>query len=453
MNIVRFALLSCVFIVTKAHAQDLTVKAAPQSGTIVLFNATIHPVTSATIDRGFIEFDNGVITNIAAGDRALKEEEELTFFDLNGAHVYPGFVAPWTQLGLTEIQSVGQTQDLDEQGDVTPEACPANAVNPDSTLIPVTRSNGVLIAGVGMQGGTFPGQLSVIRLDGWTIADMTIEPFVGQVCAWPGMRTVSAWWMDRSEEDQRRDIATQMESITRVFDTATNYRDSRAADSGAPIDLRWESMIPVLPVGEGSERKSGAKRVFVRADDVEQIGAAVAFAIKRGLRISIVGGREADQCAPLLKEHDIPVIVMGTHVLPRRDDSAYDTAFTLPAKLAAAGVKFAIANADDTAHERNLPYAAATAIAHGLDRNTALRSITIDAADILGISKSYGSLEIGKSATLIVASGDPLEVMTSITSAYIDGRGIDLTNKQTELAEKYREKYRQSGQLKRGRGK
>jgi imidazolonepropionase-like amidohydrolase len=134
--------------------------------------------------------------------------------------------------------------------------------------------------------------------------------------------------------------------------------------------------------------------------------------------------------------------------MPARDDAPYDDAFTLPARLAAAGIRFTICNADDAAHERNTPYSVATAVKHGLEPEIGLRCITLDAAKIFGVADRYGSLETGKSATLIVTTGDPLEVMTDITAAYVDGRRIDLSNKQTELAEKYRERYRQIGELK-----
>ncbi|MFZ4574712.1 MAG: amidohydrolase family protein, partial [Phycisphaerales bacterium] len=366
--------------------------------------------------------------------------------DLNGASVYPGLIAPWTQLGLTEIQAVGQTHDLSENGGVTPEVCPAHAVNPDSTLIPVTRSNGVLLAGIFPQGSPFPGQVSVIRLDGWTVSDMEVRGYVGQVCRWPNMRTVTAWWMDRSEDDQRRDISTQLESITKTLDVATRYRDGRAADPAAPIDLRWEAMGPILPPAQPNSAESqslGEKPVFMLANDQDQINAAVSYAEQHGLRVVIVGGRDAAECAELLKKNNVPVIVTGTHVFPRRDDAPYDDGYTLPARLAAAGVRFAIANSDDTAHERNLPYSVALAVAHGLEADAGLRAITLSAAEILGISETYGSLDAGKSATLLITTGSPLEVRTQITSAYIDGRKIDLRNKQTDLAEKYEERYRQ----------
>jgi imidazolonepropionase-like amidohydrolase len=161
-----------------------------------------------------------------------------------------------------------------------------------------------------------------------------------------------------------------------------------------------------------------------------------------------VGGRDAHLVSEMLKKHDVPVIVQGVQNMPRRDDAPVNEPFMLPAKLAAAGVRFAIASNDDTAHERNLPYAVATAVAHGLEKAAGLRSITIDAAKILGVDAKYGSLEKGKSATLIITTGDPMEVTSDVVMSFLDGREIDMSNKQTKLAEKYLERYRQEGELK-----
>jgi imidazolonepropionase-like amidohydrolase len=157
----------------------------------------------------------------------------------------------------------------------------------------------------------------------------------------------------------------------------------------------------------------------------------------------IVGGRDAAECTALLKAHDVPLIVSGVHRLPRREDSAFDEPFTLPARLAAAGVRFCLSTGQDFSFERNLPYHAATAAAHGLTREAAFAAITIDAAKILGVGDRLGSLEVGKDATLFVADGHPFDLPTKIELAFVKGRQIDLRNKQTELAAKYRERYRQ----------
>jgi len=174
----------------------------------------------------------------------------------------------------------------------------------------------------------------------------------------------------------------------------------------------------------------------------------VAFALTRKLKPVIVGGRDAALCAGLLKKHDIPVIVQGVLRMPRKDDAPYDEAYTLPARLHAAGVRFCIATNDDTAHERNLPYNAAMAQAHGLPADAALKAVTLWPAQILGIDKEVGSLEVGKAAVLLISDGNPLEVTTHVKRAFSEGRDMDLSNKQTKLDEKYRERYRQLGLIK-----
>lgn len=439
-RLIAAASLALATVAAPALAQDLIKKAPPQQHPTVIVNATIHPISSEPIERGWLLFDKGVITRIGAGEPPTSAETLVIEGD--GKHVYPGLISAYTQLGLTEIQAVRATRDMDEvgAGGVSPEVFAAVSVNPDSTLLPVTRANGVLLAGVFPTGGAIPGRASVIRLDGWTWEDMAAERDAGLVVAWPWMRPVSAWWMDQSEEEQLRQIRERTEAIESAFRQARAYHAAKKADAATPVDLRWEAMGGAL---------SGATPVFIEANEYDQIVAAVGFAQRQGVRAVIVGGRDAPLCADLLRRHDVPVIVTGTFRFPKRDDSPYDAAFTLPAELEAAGITWALAGGDDTAHERNLPYAAALACAYGLSEEAAMRALTLSAAEILGISARYGSLEEGKSATLIITDSTPLEVTTSIHAAFIDGRRIDLRSKQTELEEKYREKYHQLGEFRR----
>jgi imidazolonepropionase-like amidohydrolase len=200
----------------------------------------------------------------------------------------------------------------------------------------------------------------------------------------------------------------------------------------------------VLGAGSaGGEGQKSRDPVFINATDYDQIVAAVAFAKRRGLKPVIVGGRDAPMCAQMLKEAGAAVIVQGPFAMPRRDDSPIDDAYTIAKKLEEAGVLWCMSSSEETAHERNLPYAAALAVAYGLDKDAALRGVTLNTAKILGIEASLGSIETSKSATFLVTDGNPLEITTKITHAFIDGREIDLSNKQTELDKKYRERYRQ----------
>jgi hypothetical protein len=273
------------------------------------------------------------------------------------------------------------------------------------------------------------------------------------------MRPVRAEWMERSDQEQADDIRKSVAVIDDAFKSARAYFAARTADPSQPTDIRWESMRGVFPpppkgevppkTAEGATTSRSSSRspsqlpTFINANDVDQITAAITWALKNDLKPVIVGGRDAPLVADLLKRHDIPVIVTGTHTFPKRADSPYDDAYTLPARLKEAGVKFAIASADRTAHERNLPYNAAMAVAFGLDADTALRSITLSPAEILGVGSRLGALESTRAATVMITDGDILEIPTHVERAWIDGREIDLSNKQTKLAEKYREKYKQ----------
>jgi imidazolonepropionase-like amidohydrolase len=247
--------------------------------------------------------------------------------------------------------------------------------------------------------------------------------------------------MQRSEQEQRREIAEDLESVEHFFDEAEAYIRAKDHDEQLDTDLRFEAM---------RESLSGQAPIFVNASSAGQIESAVAWASRRGYRLVIVGGFEADQVAALLAEHDVPVIIDGLHRLPGRRHYAPSQPFALPAKLHEAGVRFCIASGAEAAHERNLNHTAATAAAYGLPKEEALRAVTLNAATILGISEQYGSLEPNKSATLIVTTGDPLEITTDTLIAFIDGRDIDLGSRHKALYEKYQEKYRQLGLIDEG---
>lgn len=421
---------------TVAVAQDLGIKAPAQSQPVAIINTRVHPISGEPFD-GYILFDKGAITQIGPGKMEVAAGTQVV--DGTGKHVYPGMIAAFTQLGLSEIGAIRPSTDENETGAVTPEVRAAVAVNPDSWLLPVTRTNGILLAGTFPTGGLIPGRAGVIRLDGWTSEEMAVKTDAGLVIDWPLMRVVRAAWMERPEDEQLKDVRANLERVRDTFRTASAY----AAGTPAAQDIRWEAMRAVFPAPGPSDKAKQTLPVFIQANDYDQIVAAVELKRQYKLNMVLVGGLDASRCAQLLKDENIPVIVTNVITPPRRDDSPYDENYGLPRRLAAAGVRFAIASGDETPHERNLPYAAAMAAAHGLDQDAALRSVTLSAAEILGVADKYGSLQQGKSATLLITSGNPLEVSTVIEAAYIDGRKIDLSTKQSALAAKYRERYKQ----------
>ncbi len=428
--------------VVPASGQSRQIPAPPQERPVVIEGASVHTVTGPSFPRGWVVFEGGVIGAVGEGHAPAVTGAEV--FRAEGLHVYPGLIAADTTLGLIETASVDVTVDTTELGRFTPEVRAAVAVNPDSDLIPVARAAGILTALVFPRGGLVGGRASSIRLDGWTWEQMAIDAGSGLVVSWPGSGAPRRRGggpppgAPRGEAGARAEGQAEPALLERYFDDAAAYARARDADPSLATDLRYEAMREVL---------SGARPVFVRASARAQIESAVAWAARRGLRAVIVGGAEADLAAPLLREHGVPVIVTGLHRLPSRPDDPYDEPFTLPRRLDEAGLRFAIASGASAAHERTLGHNAATAVAFGLPRQRALEALTIDAARIIGLGSTHGAIEPGRSATLIVTTGDPLEITTETLAAFIDGRRIDLGSRHTALYEKYRQKYRQAGRI------
>lgn len=409
-------------------AQDLGHKAAPQKG--------VHAITNARLlgkgDPITVVFENGRIVQLGG-----KAPDGAQVIDAKGKSIYPGFFSPYTNLGLTEMNAVRATNDSREVGDLNPEVRAAVAVNPDSTLLPVTRSNGILTFATFPRGGAIPGRASVMSMDGWTWEDMAIRADAGLVVGWPNPNPPP---LTERQKRRRKEMGIEergskrLKRIRDAFSAARAWIAATDADANTPTDIRWQAMRSVI---------EGKRPVFFLANDYGQITSAIDFAVREKLKAVIVGGRDAMACVDLLKKHNVPVIVPTIHSFPRRNDSDINAIYELPAKLEKAGVLWSMGNGGFTGNERNLPYSAGRAAAFGLSRDAAVRSITINAAKILGVGDELGSIEKGKRATFFLCTGDPLDVRSSIDAAWIDGKLIDLNNKQRDLAKKYRAKEKQ----------
>jgi len=426
-----------------AHASP-EVPGKPQDRPIALVGGTVHPVSGPAIEHGIVLFDGGKIVAVGA-DVTVPEKAERV--DVSGKHVYPGLIDANTQVGLVEVPTIAGSRDMTETGLVNPNVRAEVAVNPDSELIPVGRSGGVLTVLTVPSGRLVTGLAAAMQLDGWTWEDMCLRAAIGLHVAWPRMQSVEAWWMEESASAQMESRDRALESLRRALDDARAYGIAKRAhaDGKGPqpdYDTRWESLQPVL---------EGKTRVFIEADDLQQIQSALAFCDQERLKPVIVGGHDALGCVALLKKLDAPVIIGGVHRLPARPHEAYDSAFTLPNRLREAGIKYCIAgeiggaSSGGPSNVRNLPHHAGTAVAYGLPADEALKAITLYPAEILGIADRIGSLVANKDATLIVTTGDPLEIATQVTAAYIQGRQVDLNDRHKRLWEKYKEKYRRLG--------
>ena len=343
-----------------------------------------------------------------------------------------------------EVGSVPGSRDDFELGDMNPNVKAEVALNPDSELLSVVRAHGITVANSFPRGGIISGKSAAIMLDGWTSEDMTLKAPVAMHMNWPSMTLNKAWWNKTSEEDQIKARKEALEKIDQFFDDAKAYMTAKAVSgkNGLPnqkVDLRLEAMIPVL---------KGDLPLWIAASEIRQIQAAIDWAESKGVKTVIYGGADSWRLAKELKKMNIPVVINSVLHVPSRAWEGYDTGYSLPNKLYQEGVKFCIGYSTFAGEQHNVRYNAAMAVAHGLPVEEGIKSITIYAAEIVGIDDRVGSLEVGKGATHIVTDGKPLEINTSVSMEFIEGRIIDLDNKHKRLYRKYTEKYRQKGLLK-----
>ncbi|GAB1431269.1 amidohydrolase [Ignavibacteria bacterium] len=428
----RFILIaSAVLYFCAAYAHD-EIPGAPQKKPVALINARIYTISHGIIENGSIVFDAGKITVVG---RSVTIPAGAEVIDCKGKYVYPGFIAPITSLGLTELEAVRATRDISEVGLFNPNAKSAVAYNPDSELIPTVRSNGTLIANIVPADGVISGTGGLMALDGWTREDMAVKMKSCLLVNFPWQSVYTVPYSQKSADEQRKDNEKAVRVLYDYFTQAKAY--SEAVRAGLVVnakDIRFEAMRSVF------EEKFP---VLIAAGEFRQIIGALEFARSFGLNASIVGAHDAWRCFDEIKAAGVSVIVGRTHSVPFRDEDGYDAIYTLPAALSANGIRFAFSD-DGSWQQRNLPFEAGSAIAFGLSEENAVRALTLAPAEIFGVADRLGSLEAGKDATLFVSSGNALDGRSNkVELAYIQGRIVSLNSKQTELAEKYRTRFQQ----------
>ena len=410
------------------------IPSADQDHPILLENATIHTVSNGIKKNTDILFDDGII--IAIGNE-LNLPDNTEIINSTNKHVFPGLISASTVLGLQEIGAVRATRDYAEVGDFNPNVRANVSYNPDSELIPVSRSNGILLALSIPKSGIISGQSSLMSLDGWTWEDATFKHPVGLHIFWPSMNIPKNNKKDKSNTKKDRRL-TSIQKIDNIFDESRSYLKLKNSNSPSfKHNLKLEGLSPVL---------NNEIPIFIHANEVRQIEAAVYWSIRQNVKMILIGGKDSWMVSDLLKEKDISVIYTQTHSTPSRRFENFDQSFTTPNQLFEAGVKFCISNSESsfqTPHIRNLPYHAAKAGSYGLPWSEAIRSITLSTAEILGVDDQVGSLDIGKNATLFVADGDIMDVRTQVEQVFIDGKKVDMSDRHKLLFNKYQKKYQQ----------
>lgn len=410
------------------------VSSAQSYNKILLLDGLLHVGNGTTYESAGIAIENGkilFIKNVLAF--TYNKEEWDTIIDLNGREVYPGFVAPNSTLGITEIDAVRASRDFDEVGTYNPHIRSQIAFNPESKVISTVRTNGVLIAQSTPRGGRISGTSSIMRLDGWNWEDATIKGDDGIHLNWPSSIQYSGWREEDKPPAASEKYKEQKSEIYEFFEMAKAYSEQEKHED---CDLRLESMTGCF---------SGKKRVYIHANELQQLLDVIEFAQHFDLAFPvIVGGYDAHLIMRQLVDANIPVMLVRPHSLPENEDDDIDHAYKLPAMLRTGGVRFCIQNSGDmeAMNARNIPFLAGTAFAYGLTMDDAISSISLWPCEIMGIADRYGSLENGKSATLFVSEGNALDMKSNqVFLAMIDGKFVPLENHQSALYEKYSKKY------------
>jgi len=396
---------------------------------VAITNAEIHPVSGPVIPGGTIVIEGGRITavgsnvSVPAGARTI---------DGTGKIVTPGFMDSSSQIGLGEIgNGAPGTQDATTSEDELGASFnPVWAVNPDNTYIPNTRVRGLTSAILRPGGGQlFTGQGAAIALDGGTVDEMIRSESVAIYTAMGEAGSVRAGGSRAANYQRIRDAlwdarAKLVSGDDEEADTADDANEDPRAKGGRSSlnDRNLEALGAVL---------SGDTPLVVSANRVSDLRLALKLKSEFGIAMVIAGGAEGWRVAEELAAAGVPVIVDATTNLPTFD--GLSASLENAGRLQTAGVEVLLAGGRGITHEAGL------VVANGMDHAAALRAVTLGPATVWGLSADMGSLDAGKIADVVVWSGDPFELSTSVEHVFIGGREIPDDSRQQRLFERYRD--------------
>lgn len=425
-NILAFALLLSSVVIAQQTP------ASKQTNAISIEGATAHLGNGQVIENSLIMFNDGKITFVGSANMKIARQGKV--MQAQGKHIYPGFIAPNSTLGLVEVDAVRASDDADEVGAMNPHIRSLIAYNTESKIVESMRPNGVLMGQITPRGGRISGASSVVQFDAWNWEDAAIKADDGIHMNWPSPFSRGRWWLgEPSMLKENKDYKKQVEELSTYFAESKAYQ----ASNKSPKHLPFEALQGLI---------DGSKKLYVHVDAERGITDAITFTKQNNIKhLVIVGGYEANKVSSLLKQNNVPVLLQRVHSKPKNDDDDYDLPFKLANELVTSGVLVGLENAGDMErmNARNLPFLAGTCAAYGLDKEQALSLITLNTAKILGVDAKVGSLEVGKDATLFISEGDALDMRTNkLEKAYIQGRDISLESHQTELYKRYSNKYK-----------
>ncbi|HEX8814215.1 MAG TPA: amidohydrolase family protein [Terriglobales bacterium] len=434
--------------------------AAAQQKPVVLRGGKLLTVSHGVVENGVVVMENGKITAVGAA-ATVRVPKDARVIDVSGMTVYPGLIDSETQLGLTEIQAEDMTNDLVETSDeIMPHMHVYDAFHAESELIPVTRLNGITNAIVAPDNtDTLPGQDSFVQLYGKSAPEMLLVRDIALPLNFTGDQRRNEPPDKRKFPSTRMGLAAQ---LRQTFIDAQDYgqhwddyekkkaeyektkndpsakkddKDAKADDkdkdkkqppSPPKRDLKLEALLPYL---------QGKKPVVLAAQEANDLQTAVGLAQEFHMKFVLNHISHAQSLLDYVASLKVPVIVGPIYEEPKPEER-YDAVYSLPAELNKRGVKIAFASFG--AHDsRNLPYQAGYATAFGLPYDEALKAITLNAAEIWGMGDQLGSLDVGKTANVVVSNGDPLDVKTDVKQVFIQGQEVPMTSRQTRLRDQY----------------
>jgi len=422
----------------------LPAAAVAQQKTFVLKGGKLLTVSHGVIENGVLVMSGGKITGLGtAGSVAIPKDAAV--IDVTGMTVYPGLIDSESYLGLTEISAERSTNDLIESSDeIMPHMHVYDAFHAESELIPVARLNGITNAIVAPQSlDTLPGQDSFVQLDGKSSNDMLLVRDIALPLNFSGEQRRNESWDKRKFPQTRMGLAAQLrQAFLDAQDYADRWADYERKKAGAapsdnekdkkgspsPLkhDLKLEALLPYL---------QGKKPIVLAAQEPSDLETAVGLARQFHLKFVLNHVSHSQPVLDYVAGLKVPVIVGPIYEDPKNYER-YDAVYSLPSELYKRGVKIAFASYD--AHAvRNLPYSAGYATAFGLPHDEALKAITLSPAEIWGVADRLGSLDVGKTANVVVADGDPLDVKTDVKRVFIEGQAVPMNSRQTELRDRY----------------
>ena len=393
--------------------------------TYAIKNAKIVTVTGPTIPNGTILIQDGKIVGVGPN---IPIPSNARVFDAKGLSAYPGMIDPHTAMGLQEIGSVQSTQDVTELGEINPHLKASAAINPLSEHVAITRANGITTVGTLPRGGLISGQGAVINLDGWVLKDVLVKDSAVMVINYPRDVNLPANATDRQRRDAEEARKKRIDLLHQTLKDAQAFAkivDVRAADADTNPALR--AMVPVI---------NGQEPALFNVETANEIKGALDLIDEFKLKAVLSGCAEAWKVVNLLKSRNVPVILGAVLESPGDDSYPYDANYATAATLVKAGVKIAFTS-DSTSSARDLPWHAGMSVAFGLPKDEAVKAVTINAAQILGIDAQTGSISEGKFANIMLTDGDPLEHATKVKQLFIAGRPVELKSKHTDLYEKF----------------